>query len=249
MLTLNHQAYNMFAVNGILFNHESPRRGETFVTRKITRAVAAIKAGRQNDVRLGNLHSTRDWGHARDYVECMWLMLQQEEPEDFVVATGETHSVQEFCEIAFAHAGMELRWEGSGLDEVGIEKATGIVRVKVDSRYFRPTEVIEISRIEGASQACIQVDVLLGNPEKARTKLKWNPTSTPFKKLVEEMVDADIEAMKVASISLSTPVSHSSTGKVSQTRLGGVKIEAVDMVLRFTACGFSASEDCSPINL
>mmetsp|Transcript_4870 Transcript_4870/g.17675 ORF Transcript_4870/g.17675 Transcript_4870/m.17675 type:complete len:188 (+) Transcript_4870:887-1450(+) len=172
------EAYNMFAVNGILFNHESPRRGETFVTRKITRAVGAIKAGKQTDVRLGNLHSTRDWGHARDYVECMWLMLQQDEPEDFVVATGETHSVQEFCDIAFAHAGMELRWEGSGLDEVGIEKATGTVRVRVDSRYFRPTEV----------------DVLLGNPEKARTKLKWNPTSTPFKKLVEEMVDSDIEA-------------------------------------------------------
>jgi GDPmannose 4,6-dehydratase len=112
------EAYNMFAVNGILFNHESPRRGETFVTRKITRAVAAIRAGRQDCVRLGNLNSTRDWGHARDYVECMWLMLQQDTPEDFVVATGETHSVREFCELAFAHAGMPLAWRGQGVDEV-----------------------------------------------------------------------------------------------------------------------------------
>ena len=170
------EAYNMFAVNGILFNHESPRRGETFVTRKITRAVAAIKCGEQDCVRLGNLHATRDWGHARDYVQCMWLMLQCDTPEDFVVATGETHSVQEFCDIAFAHAGMELVWEGSGLDMVGKEKANGKVRVCVDSRYFRPTEV----------------DVLLGNPDKAKTKLGWNPTQTPFKQLVTEMVDADI---------------------------------------------------------
>ena len=112
------EAYNMFAVNGILFNHESPRRGETFVTRKITRAVAAIKTGKQDCVRLGNLNSTRDWGHARDYVECMWLMLQQEVPDDFVVATGETHSVKEFCELAFGHAGMQLKWQGEGVDEV-----------------------------------------------------------------------------------------------------------------------------------
>jgi len=174
------EAYNMFAVNGILFNHESPRRGETFVTRKITRAVAAIKGGKQDCVRLGNLHATRDWGHARDYVECMWLMLQCDVPEDYVVATGETHSVQEFCDIAFSHAGMELLWEGQGMDMVGKEKATGVVRVCVDARYFRPTEV----------------EVLLGNPNKAKTKLGWNPTQTPFKDLVTEMVDADIQMLQ-----------------------------------------------------
>jgi len=176
------EAYGMFACNGILFNHESPRRGETFVTRKITRAVAAIKAGKQEVVKLGNLHSRRDWGHARDYVECMWKILQHEEPTDFVVATGETHSVQEFCELAFGHAGMELRWEGEGVDEVGIEKATGTVRVKVDPRYFRPTEV----------------DLLLGDPAKAQRLLKWNPCTTPFKKLVEEMVDKDIELLGIS---------------------------------------------------
>jgi GDPmannose 4,6-dehydratase len=170
------EAYNMYAVNGILFNHESPRRGETFVTRKITRAVAAIKAGTQEVLKLGNLHATRDWGHARDYVECMYLILQNEKPEDFVVATGETHSVKEFCDIAFAHAGMDLEWEGEGIDMVGKEKATGKVRIKVDPRYFRPTEV----------------DVLLGDPTKAREKLGWNPCKTPFVDLVKEMVDADI---------------------------------------------------------
>jgi len=172
------EAYGMFAVNGILFNHESPRRGETFVTRKITRAVAAIKLGRQERLRLGNLHSTRDWGHARDYVECMWLMLQQDKPEDFVVATGETHSVREFCDLAFGHAGMPLTWRGEGLEEVGVD-ASGVVRVSVDPRYFRPTEV----------------DVLLGDPDKARTKLGWNPTQTPFVKLVQEMVDADLKSL------------------------------------------------------
>jgi len=135
------------------------------------------------------LHSTRDWGHARDYVECMWLMLQQETPEDFVVATGETHSVQEFCEIAFKHAGMELVWEGTGVDMVGKEKANGKVRVMVDPRYFRPTEV----------------DVLLGNPEKARTKLGWNPTQTPFKNLVTEMVDADIALFSSSVPMLNSP--------------------------------------------
>jgi len=169
------EAYGMFAVNGILFNHESPRRGETFVTRKITRAVAAIKHGDQDCVSLGNLHATRDWGHARDYVECMWLMLQEKEPEDYVVATGETHSVQEFCDLAFGHAGMPLTWEGEGVNMVG-KDPTGAVRVKVDQRYFRPTEV----------------EVLLGNPDKARNKLKWNPCKTPFVSLVKEMVDADI---------------------------------------------------------
>lgn len=184
------EAYGMFAVNGILFNHESPRRGETFVTRKITRAVASIKTGKQQFVKLGNLHATRDWGHARDYVECMWLMLQQKNPDDFVVATGETHSVKEFCDIAFGHAGMELVWEGEGVDMVGKEKATGTVRVKVDPRYFRPTEV----------------DVLLGNPDKARTVLGWSPTKTPFPSLVKEMVDADIEIMS-GNVKPSQPLS------------------------------------------
>ncbi|GFT33471.1 GDP-mannose 4,6 dehydratase [Nephila pilipes] len=173
------EAYDMFAVNGILFNHESPRRGETFVTRKITRSVAKIVLNQQDSVELGNLDSKRDWGHARDYVEAMWMMMQQEKPEDFVIATGESHSVREFVEAAFKHVGKEIIWEGSELEEVGKEKETGIVRVKVNSRYFRPTEV----------------DFLLGDSSKANQKIGWKP-KTSFEQLVHEMVDSDIELMK-----------------------------------------------------
>ncbi|XP_013779479.1 GDP-mannose 4,6 dehydratase-like [Limulus polyphemus] len=173
------EAYNMFAVNGILFNHESPRRGETFVTRKITRSVAKIVLGEQEYFELGNLDSKRDWGHAKDYVEAMWLMLQEEKPEDLVVATGEAHSVREFVETAFQHVKREIVWEGSGLEEVGKERETGIVRVRVNPKYFRPAEV----------------DFLLGDASKARKKLGWKPNIT-FEKLVHEMVDADIKLMK-----------------------------------------------------
>ncbi|KAH9528723.1 hypothetical protein DERF_002642 [Dermatophagoides farinae] len=161
------------------FNHESPRRGETFVTRKITRGVAKILLNRQEYIELGNLDSKRDWGHARDYVEAMWLMLQQENPEDFVIATGEAHSVREFVESAFKHIDREIIWEGIGLNEVGKEKQTGIIRVKVNARYFRPAEV----------------DFLLGDASKAKRKLNWKP-KTSFQELVKEMIDADIELMK-----------------------------------------------------
>ncbi|GFW69677.1 GDP-mannose 4,6 dehydratase [Trichonephila clavipes] len=173
------EAYDMFAVNGILFNHESPRRGETFVTRKITRSVAKILLNQQDCVELGNLDSKRDWGHARDYVEAMWMMMQQEKPEDFVIATGESHSVREFVEVAFKHIGKEIVWEGSGLEEVGKDKETGIVRVKVNTRYFRPTEV----------------DFLLGDSTKAKEKIGWKP-KTSFEQLVHEMVDSDVELMR-----------------------------------------------------
>ena len=158
------ESYGMYAVNGILFNHESERRGETFVTRKITLAVARISAGLQDKLYLGNLNARRDWGYARDYVECMWLILQQDEPDDFVIATGEFHSVREFTEHAFARAGITLRWEGEGVDEKGIDIATGRVLVEVDPKYFRPCEV----------------EQLLGDPTKARTKLGWNPRKTSF---------------------------------------------------------------------
>lgn len=173
------EAYNMFACNGILFNHESPRRGESFVTRKITRSVAKISLGLLDVVELGNLDSKRDWGHAKDYVEAMWLMLQQDEPEDYVIATGETHKVREFVEAAFAFIGKKIVWEGSGVDEVGKEADTGIVRVKVNPKYFRPTEV----------------ELLLGDPTKAKTKFGWEPKVT-FKELVKDMMAADIELMK-----------------------------------------------------
>lgn len=174
------EAYNMFAVNGILFNHESPRRGETFVTRKITRGVAKISLDKLECIELGNLDSKRDWGHARDYVEAMWLMLQQDNPEDFVIATGEAHSVREFVEAAFKHINREIVWEGEGINEVGKEKDTGIVRVRVNPKYFRPSEV----------------DFLLGDASKAKQKLGWKP-KTSFHELVKEMVDADIELMKL----------------------------------------------------
>ena len=170
------EAYGIFACNGILFNHESPRRGETFVTRKVTMAVARIVAGKQNCLYLGNLDASRDWGHARDYVRCMWLMLQQEKADDYVVATGETHLVREFVEEAFAVLGQTIEWHGFGVDEVGTCKETGNIVVRVDPRYFRPTEV----------------DLLIGDPGKAKSALGWDPLATSFKELVREMVDADV---------------------------------------------------------
>ena len=174
------ESYGMYTANGILFNHESERRGENFVTRKITLAAARITAGLQDKLYLGNLNAMRDWGYARDYVECMWLILQQPEPDDFVVATGEFHSVREFTTLAFARAGINLRWEGEGLQEKGIDEATGRVLVEVDPRFFRPAEV----------------EQLLGNPDKARRVLGWNPRSTSFERLVEIMVDADMALVK-----------------------------------------------------
>lgn len=171
------ESYGMYTANGILFNHESERRGETFVTRKITLAAARIKHGLQEKLYLGNLNALRDWGYARDYVECMWLILQQPQPDDFVIATGEYHSVREFTTLAFARAGINLRWEGEGLDEKGIDTATGRVLVEVDPRFFRPADV----------------EQLLGNPAKAREKLGWNPRATSFERLVEIMVDADLK--------------------------------------------------------
>ena len=178
-ITVNYrEAYGLHASNGILFNHEGPTRGETFVTRKITRAVAAIKLGLQNTVFLGNLDAKRDWGHARDYALGMWMILQQDMPDDYVLATGETHSVREFVELAFAQAGISLGWQGSGVDEQGVDTSTGRVLVKVDPRYFRPTEV----------------DLLIGNPSKAREKLGWTH-KTGFKDLVAEMVEADFKTV------------------------------------------------------
>ena len=174
------EAYGMFAVNGILFNHESERRGETFVTRKITLAAARIATGKQETLYLGNLDALRDWGYAKDYVECMWLMLQQPEPEDFVIATGEQYSVREFCTLAFQYIGMELEWKGKGIEEKGIEKKTGIVRVAVSSAYFRPTDV----------------RTLLGDPKKAREQLGWNPRKTSFQELVHRMVAHDLMLVK-----------------------------------------------------
>ncbi|XP_039951188.1 GDP-mannose 4,6 dehydratase [Bactrocera tryoni] len=173
------EAYNMYACNGILFNHESPRRGENFVTRKITRSVAKIFHQQLESFELGNLDSKRDWGHAMDYVEAMWMMLQLEKPADFVIATGETHSVREFVEESFKFIGREIVWQGEGVDEVGIEKDTGVVRVRINPKYFRPTEV----------------DLLLGDSSKARQELKWSPKVT-FKELIKDMMEADIELMK-----------------------------------------------------
>lgn len=174
------ESYGMYTANGILFNHESERRGETFVTRKITLAAARISQGKQDKLYLGNLNAMRDWGYARDYVECMWLILQQPQPDDFVIATGDYHSVREFTTLAFARVGIDLEWRGEGLDEKGIDRATGRVLVEVDPRFFRPAEV----------------EQLLGNPAKARERLGWNPRKTSFERLVEIMVDADVEAVK-----------------------------------------------------
>lgn len=180
-ITVNYrEAYGLHASNGILFNHEGPTRGETFVTRKITRAVAAIQLGRQNRLYLGNLDAKRDWGHARDFVEGMWRMLQQPEPDDYVLATGETHSIREFAELAFSHIGRRVVWKGTGADEKGIDEASGEVLIEVDPRYFRPTEV----------------DLLLGDPSKAREKLGWIHR-TPFPELVREMVESDLKALEL----------------------------------------------------
>jgi len=177
-ITVNYrEAYGMYACNGIMFNHESPIRGETFVTRKITRAVARVKLGLQDVLYLGNLNAKRDWGYAGDYVKAMWMMLQQDEPDDFVIATGETHTVRKFVELAFQHVGIDVQWQGEGVDERGIDTATGKVLVMVDPRYFRPTEV----------------EILLGDPSKAKQKMGWQPKTT-FEELVCMMVSEDIKA-------------------------------------------------------
>ena len=171
------ESYGMFCCNGILFNHESERRGETFVTRKITLAAARIAHGLQDKLYLGNLDASRDWGYAKDYIECMWLILQQEQPDDFVIATGEYHTVREFATLAFHHAGIEIEWKGTGLEEQGIDKATGKVLIEVDPKYFRPAEV----------------EQLLGDPSKAKALLGWNPRKTTFEQLVKIMVDHDMK--------------------------------------------------------
>ncbi len=175
------EAYDMYCCSGILFNHESERRGETFVTRKITLAAARIKQGKQDKLYLGNLSSLRDWGYAKDYVECMWLILQQDKPEDFVIATGEQHSVREFCYYAFKRVGIELEFQGEGMNEKGIDKATGNVLIEVSPDFYRPTDVVN----------------LWGDPTKAKAKLGWNPSKTSFQELINIMVDSDMA--KVAS--------------------------------------------------
>lgn len=179
IVTNYREAYQMFACNGILFNHESPRRGENFVTRKITRSVAKISLNQMDSFELGNLDSMRDWGHAKDYVEAMWLMLQRDEPDDFVVATGEMHSVREFVENSFNVIGRKIEWRGKGVDEVGVEAGTDIVRVKINPKYFRPTDV----------------DLLLGDSSKAHRELGWKP-KVSFLELVKDMVDSDVELMR-----------------------------------------------------
>jgi GDPmannose 4,6-dehydratase len=179
-ITVNYrEAYGFHASNGILFNHESPLRGETFVTRKIVRAVAAIRGGHQECLYLGNIHAKRDWGHARDFVDGMWRILQQDQPDDYVLATGETHSVKEFVEKSFEYAGMSIDWKGSGLDEVGIDTGSGRVVVRIDPEFFRPSEV----------------DLLLGDATKAKEKLGWVPATT-FEGLVEDMMEAELKAAK-----------------------------------------------------
>lgn len=175
------EAYGMFCCSGILFNHESERRGETFVTRKITLAAARIAQGKQDKLYLGNLSSLRDWGYAKDYVECMWLILQNDKPEDFVIATGEQHSVREFCQLAFRHAGIELKFEGEGENEKGIDVKTGKVLVEVSPDFYRPTDVVN----------------LWGDPTKAKRELGWNPQKTTFEQLVKLMVDADMAKVAV----------------------------------------------------
>ncbi len=175
------EAYGMYCCSGILFNHESERRGETFVTRKITLAAARIAQGKQEKLYLGNLSSLRDWGYAPDYVECMWLILQQDKPEDYVIATGEQHTVREFAEEAFRCVGINLRWEGEGINEKGIDEATGKVLIEVSEDFYRPTDVVN----------------LWGDPTKARAKLGWNPTKTSFKELVKKMVESDMAKVAV----------------------------------------------------
>jgi GDPmannose 4,6-dehydratase len=174
------ESYDMFAVNGILFNHESERRGETFVTRKITLAASRIAHGLQQKLYMGNLDAQRDWGYAKDYVECMWLMLQYHTPEDFVIATGKMHTVRHFCELAFAEAGIQIKWEGEGVHEKGIDANTGRVLIEVDPKYFRPAEV----------------EQLLGNPAKAKNLLNWNPEQTSLEQLVKIMMDHDLQFVK-----------------------------------------------------
>ena len=183
-VTVNYrEAYGIFASNGILFNHESPIRGETFVTRKITRAASRIKLGLQEKVYLGNLDAKRDWGHARDYVEAMWKILQHDEPDDFVIATGETHSVREFAELAFREVGFDIQWQGSGIEEKGIDSKTGKVLIQIDPKYFRPTEV----------------DILQGDAGKAREKLGWKP-KVSFEQLVSEMVKEDLRLFEMDAV-------------------------------------------------
>ena len=171
------EAYGMFACNGILFNHESERRGETFVTRKITLAACRISQGKQDKLYLGNLDSLRDWGYAKDYVECMWLMLQQDKPDDYVIATGKQHTVRDFCREAFKNVGIELEFKGTGINEKGIDKKTGKVLIEVSKDFYRPTDVVN----------------LLGDPTKAKTNLKWNPTKTSFEELVKIMIKHDMK--------------------------------------------------------
>ena len=183
------ESYGMYCCNGILFNHESERRGETFVTRKITLAACRIKQGFQDKLYLGNLDAKRDWGYAKDYVECMWMMLQQEQPEDFVIATGEMHTVREFCELAFKEAGIDIRWEGQGVNEKGIGTQTNRVLIEVDPKYCRPCEV----------------EQLLGDPTKAKTMLGWNPTKTSFRELIKKMVEHDMLFVKKLYIKAQMP--------------------------------------------
>lgn len=179
-------AYGIFAANGILFNHESPRRGENFVTRKITLAAGRIKMGLQDYLELGNLDSLRDWGYARDYVECMWLILQQDQPDDFVIATGVQHTVRDFCTLAFHYVGIELEWKGSGVNEKGYDKVTGKMLVCVNEKYYRPTDVVN----------------LWGDPTKAKTVLGWNPQSTSYEELCKMMAEADLEKAKYEKMRL-----------------------------------------------
>lgn len=196
------EAYNMFCCSGILFNHESERRGETFVTRKITLAAARIAQGKQDKLYLGNLSSLRDWGYAKDYVECMWLILQNKTPEDFVIATGEQHSVREFCQLAFHYAGIELEFRGEGLEEKGIDKATGRVLVEVSEDFYRPTDVVN----------------LWGDPTKARKELGWNPMKTSFEELVSIMMKHDMEKVAVERV-----VGHIRTNLAEYLEKGIVK--------------------------
>lgn len=179
-------AYGIFAVNGILFNHESPRRGENFVTRKITLAAGRIKCGLQDHLELGNLDSLRDWGYAKDYVECMWLIMQQDEPDDYVIATGVQHTVREFCTLAFHYVGVELEWKGKGIDEKGYDKATGKMLVCVSPKFYRPTDVVN----------------LWGDPTKAKTKLGWNPQKTSYEELCKLMAEADLQKAKIERLHL-----------------------------------------------
>ncbi len=196
------EAYNMFCCSGILFNHESERRGETFVTRKITLAAARIAQGTQDKLYLGNLSSLRDWGYAKDYVECMWLILQNKQPEDFVIATGVQHSVREFCQLAFHYVGIDLRWEGEGEQEKGIDTKTGRVLVEVSPDFYRPTDVVN----------------LWGDPSKAKRELGWNPSKTSFEELVRLMVESDVRKVREETI-----LSHSRVNLAEYLEKGIVK--------------------------